>query len=78
MGVQFFPALWMEITPIGRKSIQGPERLVEKPTALEGFPTSDLFFIFKLGEIKNETNLKQKKKPLSSRTGLRRVLRGLK
>ena len=35
-------------------------------------------FKFKLGEIENETNLKQKKKPLSSKTGLRRVLMGLK
>ena len=35
-------------------------------------------FKFKLGEIENETNLKQKKKPLSSKTGQRRVLMGLK
>ena len=33
-------------------------------------------FKFKLGEIENETNLKQKKKPLSSKTGLLMGLSG--
>ena len=42
--LQVFPSIFEENQAIGRESIQGSRGAVGKPTALEGYPTSQLYF----------------------------------
>ena len=76
--LQVFPSIFEGNQAIGRKSIQGSRGAVGKPTALEGYPTSQFFLKSKLGEIETEASIEAEKSPLSRKTGLRRVSTCLK
>ena len=55
--LQVFPSMFEGNQAIGRKSIQGSRGAVGKPTALEGYPTSQFFLKSKLGEIETEASI---------------------
>ena len=73
------PILWLRFCiHIGTKSIQGSRGAVEKPTALDGYPTGQLFWGKKTW--RNWTwnfQTSQGKLPVK-KTGLKRISRGLK
>ena len=68
----------MEITPLEGNPSSAQRGWQKNPPDWKDYLPVIFIFKFKLGEIENETNLKQKKKPISSKTGLRRILMGLK